>query len=165
MKYNLQFFAEGNTAAAAVTGVTPVNEITFSVNTAGRDTSVATTKKVVTDAESLSIAIDGNIEEWDAMDAGGWKRRLMTAKSITISMGGKRNYGDPGNDYVAGLFMRKGQECNSIMTVNFPNGDKLEMPCVINVTSLGGDATSAGGLEWEALSDGRPTYTPASQTS
>lgn len=157
MKYNMQFFAD-----AGVTGVTPTNEITFSVNTAGRDTANnTTTTKIVKDAESLSIAIDGNIEEWDAMDAGGWKRRLMTAKSITISMGGKRNYGDPGNDYVASLFMKKGQDCNSIMTITFPNGDKLEMPCVINVTSLGGEATSVGGLEWEALSDGRPTYTPA----
>lgn len=155
MKYNMQFFAD-----AGVTGVTPTNEITFSVNTAGRDTANNMTK-IVKDAESLSIAIDGNIEEWDAMDAGGWKRRLMTAKSITISMGGKRNYGDPGNDYVASLFMKKGQDCNSIMTITFPNGDKLEMPCVINVTSLGGEATSVGGLEWEALSDGKPTYTPA----
>lgn len=144
------------------TGVTPVNDITFSVNTAGRDTSGSTTSmKVVKDAESLNIAIDGNVEEWDAMDSEGWKRRLMTGKSITISMGGKRNSGDPGNDYVAGLFMKKGQDCNSIMEINFPNGDKLTMPCVINVTSLGGDATSVSGLEWEALSDGKPTYTPA----
>lgn len=150
-KMNLQFFATG------LTGPTPVNAITFSVNTSGRATEG--TKAVVKDAESLSIAIDGNVEEWDAMDAAGWKRRLMTAKSITISMGGKRNYGDPGNDYVAGLFMKNGQDCNSIMTINFPNGDKLEMPCVINVTSLGGDATAVGALEWEALSDGVPTYT------
>ena len=148
------------TTVKGVTGVTPVNEITFSVNTKGR-TEVDEDYKVVKDAESLSISIDGNVEEWDAMDAGGWKRRLMTAKSISIGMGGKRNYGEPGNDYVASLFMKNGQECNSIMRVNFPDGSKLEMPCVINVTSLGGEATAVGELAWDALSDGKPTYTPA----
>lgn len=150
LEYNMQFFGTD--------GVHPVNATTFGVNPNGR---TGTESVVVKDAESLSIAIDNNIEEWDAMDAGGWKRRLTTAKSITISMGGKRNFGDPGNDYVAGLFMKNGQDCNSIFTVIFPNGDKLVMPCVINVTSLGGDATAADALEWEALSDGTPSYIAA----
>ncbi len=150
MKYNLQFFSGE--------GVHPVNAMTFGVNPNGRTGNESI---VVKDAESLSIAIDNNIDEWDAMDAGGWKRRLMTAKSITISMGGKRNYGDPGNDYVASLFMQNGQACNSIFTVTFPNGDKLVMPCVISVTSLGGEATATGALEWEAQSDGIPSYIEA----
>lgn len=150
MKMNIQFFGS--------TGVNPVNAMEFGVNTSGRTGNSST---VVKDAESLSISIDGNVEEWDAMDAAGWKRRLMTAKSLSISMGGKRNYGDPGNDYVAGLFMKMGQDCNSIFTVTFPNGDKLVMPCVINVTSLGGDATAADAMEWEALSDGKPEYIKA----
>lgn len=154
LKYNMQFFGD-------VSGVTPVNQMTFGVNPKGREGEESV---VVKDAESLSIAIDNNIEEWDAMDAEGWKRRLMTAKSITISMGGKRNYGDPGNDYVASLVNKNGQECNSIFTVTFPNGDKLVMPCVINVTSMAGDATAVGALEWEALSDGKPTYTPAAKS-
>lgn len=144
--------------ASGLTGVTPVNEITFGVNTKGRAGDETT---VVKDAESLAIAIDGNIEEWDSMEAEGWKRRLMTGKSITITMGGKRNYGDPGNDYVAGLFMKKGQACNSILTITFPDGGKLIMPCIINVTSLGGNATAVGELQWTALSDGKPTYKDA----
>lgn len=139
-------------------GVTPVNEITFGINPNGR---TGTESVIVKDAESLAISINGQVEEWDAMDAAGWKKRLMTGKSISISMGGKRNYGDPGNDYVAGLFMQKGQACNSIMTITFPDGDRFVMPCVINVTSLGGSATGVGELQWEALSDGRPEYTPA----
>lgn len=139
-------------------GVTPVNEITFGINPNGR---TGTESIIVKDAESLAISINGQIEEWDSMDAEGWKRRLMTGKSISISMGGKRNYGDPGNDYVAGLFRKKGQACNSIMTITFPDGDKFVMPCVVNVTSIGGNATSVGELQWEALSDGKPEYIPA----
>lgn len=153
--YLVQEVKEGT---ASSTGVNPVNAITFGVNTTGRTGTIVTEVK---DAESLSIAFDNGIEEWNPMDQAGWVRRLMTSKSITISMGGKRNYGDPGNDYVAGLAYKNGQDCNSIFTITFPNGDKLSMPCVINVTSNGGDSTAADALEWEAQSDGKPTYTAA----
>lgn len=151
------YFVQEVTSAAIKSGVNPVNEITFGVNTSGRTGETST---VVKDAESLAIAIDGSIEEWNPMDMGGWVRRLMTAKSLSISMGGKRNYGDPGNDYVAGLAWKNGQDCNSIFTITFPNGDKLIFDCVINVTSMAGDSTAIDALEWEALSDGKPTYTP-----
>lgn len=148
--------------AEAATGVNPVNEIKFGVCTAGRKaaddvSTIATT--IVKDAESLSISIDGSIEEWNPMDQAGWVRRLMTSKSLSISMGGKRNYGDPGNDYVAGLALKTGQTVNSWFSIIFPNLDQLVVPCVVNVTSLGGDSTAIETLEWEVQSDGKPTYT------
>lgn len=157
---NLQRYA--TTPATPKTGVNPVNEITFGVSTTGRPASdlKSGTYDTVTDSESLSISIDGGIEEWNPMDAGGWVRRLMTAKSIGVSMGGKRNYGDKGNDYVAGLAWKNGQDCNSVMKITFPNLDVLYIPCVINVTSLAGDSTSVDALEWEAQSDGKPEYVP-----
>jgi len=143
------------TLAAIKTGVNPVNELTFGINITGRTGNTST---VVKDSESLEITIDGSIEEWNPMDMGGWVRRLMTAKSLSVSMGGKRNYGDPGNDYVASLGFKNGQDCNSIFTINFPNGDKLTFNCVINTTKMGGASTDVDALEWEALSDGRPSY-------
>lgn len=159
LKMNLQRYA-----ATPKTGVNPVNEITFGVCTTGRPASdlKSGTYDTVTDSESLSISIDNGIEEWNPMDAGGWGRKLMTAKSIGISMGGKRNYGDKGNDYVAGLAWKNGQECNSVMKITFPNLDALYMPCVISVTSMAGDSTGVDALEWEAQSDGKPEYVPYS---
>lgn len=158
MKMNLQFFAD-----SPATGVTPTCDIKFSVNIKGR-TDLEDDFAVVKDAESLSIGIDGNIEEWNPMDAAGWGRALMTSKKLTVSMGGKRNYGDPGNDYVAGLAFKNGQECNSQFRITFPNNDALEFNCVINVTSLGGDSTAVNALEWEATSDGKPNYIPYSES-
>jgi len=136
-------------------GVNPVYETTFGVNPNGRE---GVESVIVKDTESLSISIDGNVEEWNPLDAGGWTRRLMTAKSISIQLSSKRNYGDPGNDYVASLAWKTGQDCNSVFTINFPNGDKLVFDCVINVTSLGGESTATDTLEWEVLSDGKPQY-------
>ncbi len=144
-------------------GVNPTNEIEFGVCITGRPAAAemeTATYTTVKDAEGLSISIDGNVEEWNPMDMHGWARRLMTAKSLSISMGGKRNYGDAGNDYVASLAYKMGQDVNSAMKITFPNGDCLIMPCVINTTSLAGDSTAIEALEWEALSDGRPVYVP-----
>ncbi len=140
-------------------GVNPVYALTFGVNTSGRGSDATT---VVKDTTALSIAIDGKVEEWTPLDAEGWTRRLMTGKSITITMGGKRNYGDPGNDYVAGLAYKNGQDCNSVFSVIFPDGSKLSFDCVINVTGLGGESTNVDALSWTVLSDGKPTYTAAS---
>lgn len=153
----------GVNTATPRTGVNPVNEILFGVCVTGRPADMKTAEyDVVKDAESLSISFDGGIEEWNPMNEKGWVRRLMTSKSISISMGGKRNYGDKGNDYVAGLAFKSGQDCNSAMKITFPNLDVLYLPCVINVTSMAGDSTSVEGLEWEAQSDGKPEYVPYS---
>lgn len=152
-----------NETASAKTGINPVNTVKFGICTAGRKESddpadIATT--VVKDAESLSISFDNGIEEWNPMDQEGWTRRLMTSKSMSISMGGKRNYGDPGNDYVAGLAYKNGQDCNSWFSIIFPNLDQVIIPVVVSVTSNGGDSTAPDALEWEVQSDGKPTYIP-----
>lgn len=115
---------------------------------------------IIKDIESLSASIDGGVEEWNPLDQHGWVRRLMTAKAFSISLSGKRNYGDPGNDYVAGLAFKSGQEANSIFEIDFPNGDSLKFDCVVNVTTpFGGDSTAPNSLEAEILSDGEPVYT------
>ena len=156
MKLDLQFFA-------GFTGNTPTNAITFKVNKGGRS-GTEDEKVIVKDAESLSMSFDGNVEEWNPMDQEGWVNRMKTSNSITISMGGKRNYGDPGNDYVAGTAYAIGQKADSVFYIEFPDGATLEMPCVIVVSSMGGDSTALDALEWEAQSSGKPTYTPATVT-
>lgn len=134
--------------------VFPVNNIVFQVNTPSG-------YLIVKDMETFGISFDNGIEEWNPMDQDGWVRRLATAKSITVSLNGKRNYGDPGNDYVASLAYENGNEANSTLQIEFPNKSKLEMACVINVTACdGGDSTNVAALEFECMSDGMPTYDP-----
>lgn len=135
--------------------VYPVNNIKFKLGLEEGSLNI------VKDMETFEVSFDNGIEEWNPMDQEGWIRRLMTSKSITIGLSGKRNYGDPGNDFVASLAHKNGIECNAILEVEFPNGDKLNMPCVVNVTACGGgDSTGVGALEFECLSDGKPEYTP-----
>lgn len=146
--------------ATVTSGVYPVYENQFKINTKGRTTG--TTNLVdIADMVSFSVSFDDTVEEWTPMTTEGWVRRLKTGKGVTISLSGKRNVGDPGNDYIASLAWKGGQTCNSELQWNFPNGNSVLIPCVINVTSAGGDSTNVEPLEFECLSDGKPTFTEA----
>ena len=138
------------------TGVFPVFENKFKVKIENALTTIA-------EMETYSVAIDGKVEEWSSFDAEGWTERLMTGKSITISIKGKRCIGDKGNDYIAGLAFKTGQSCNGEFEWEFPSGAKLDIPCVINVTNAGGgESTNVDGLEFDVMSNGKPTFIAAS---
>jgi len=114
---------------------------------------------IVRDMETFSISFDNGVEAWNPIDQEGWVRRLMTSKSVTVALSGKRNYGDAGNDYVAGLAYENGNGAVSVLETVFPDGSRLTMDCVINVTaSDGGGATDVAALEFECMSDGKPLY-------
>ncbi len=143
------------------TGVFPVHNNIFKVGIAGR-ASTAGQMKTVKDLETFSPSIDANTEEWTPMDLSGWMRRAVTGKGLTFSFSGKRNYGDEGNDYIAGLLLGTGQAVETIFEWTLPNGDVFEMDCIINLTTpAGGDSTNIDTLEFELMSDGLPVYTPA----
>ena len=144
------------------TGVYPCYENQFSIDIKGGDGSTESDLKTIADMESFGVSIDGNTEEWTPYDMGGWKRNAVTGKSLTVSVSGKRNIGDVGNDYVAGIALKIGRECETTIVWNFPSGAKLIIPCVINVTELGaGDSTAIAPLAFDAMSNGKPTFIPA----
>lgn len=146
---------------ANTTGVYPVFKNVFKIDTKG-GTGEASNLKTIADMESFSVSIDGNVEEWSPFDQVGWVRRLVTGKSLTISVSGKRNIGDAGNDYVAGLALKTGADSHTTVVWTFPSGATLTIPCVINVTEWGsGDSKAVAPLAFDIMSDGMPTYTPA----
>lgn len=139
-------------------GVYPVFNLVFKVGKAGR-TSAGADMVIIADMETFEPTIDGKVQEWTPMDTYGWIRRLMTSKSFSLKLSGKRNVGDPGNDYIAGLAFSTGATCNSKFSVVFTNGETLDFNCVINVSkSFGGASIDVSTLEFEVLSDGQPTY-------
>jgi hypothetical protein len=143
-------------------GVFPVFNIDFKIGTKGRASVAPADFVVIKDMETFGISIDGSVEEWTPMDTEGWVRRLMTGKGFSISLNGKRNVGDPGNDYIADTAWKSGLDCSSKAEVNFPDGSKLAYDCIVNVTTPnGGDSTNVSTLEFELMSDGKPTFTPA----
>lgn len=136
-----------------------VAEMCFKIGTRGVGSSEAD-MVIVGEMETLSIAVDNGIEEWTPLNAQGWKNRIITSKGLTLTLSGKRCFGDKGNDYVAGLAFAKGDAARSKIRVEFPNGDRVDMDCIVSVTTPGGgESTDVNALEFECLSVGIPTYT------
>lgn len=141
----------------AGTGVYPCYKNQFQVGA----TKEAATQ--IADMETFGVSFDNNVEEWTPYDTEGWKRRLMTGKGITISVNGKRNIGDVGNDFVAGLKFKNGQETEGYFGWTFPDGTIVSWDSAIyNIKNVAaGDSTAVGPLEFDVLSNGKPTITPA----
>lgn len=140
---------------AGITGVFPVFKNKFKIGASQESL------KPIAEMESFSVKVDGSVQEWTPMDTEGWMKRLMTGKSITVSLKGKRCIGDEGNDYVYELSWKNGLECDAFFEWEFPSSGKISFNCVINVTTPGGgDSTNVDGLEFDIMSSGKPTYTP-----
>jgi starvation-inducible outer membrane lipoprotein len=88
----------------------------------------------------------------------------MTAKSVTISVSGKRNIGDTGNDFIAGLATKNGREAEADVQLTLKNGTTIEFGgAVISITALEyADSTNVAPLEFDIMSNGKPTVTTAS---
>lgn len=141
------------------TGVFPCYENQFQVGEAGSET-VSTT---IANCEEFTVSFDNGVEEWNPFDQKGWKARLMTSKSVTISVKGKRTLGDAGNDMIAGLAYKNGREAELDFQWTFPdNSTVLFKNAVVSVTANGsGASTNVAPLEFEVMSNGKPVYTPA----
>lgn len=117
---------------AVSSGVYPCYENQFAIGKSGTDT--ATTP--IANCEEFSVAFDNGVEEWTAFENEGWKSRLMTAKSVTISVKGKRTIGDAGNDEIAELAFKNGTAAQLPFKWTFPNGASvLFKNAVISVTA------------------------------
>ena len=146
---------------STTSGVYPCYENQFKVDVSSTGTA---SWKTIADLESFSVSFDNGVEEWHPFEQEGWVRRLLTAKGVTISVNGKRNMGDDGNDFIAGLAWKNGREAEADFEWTFPDGTVVTFAdAVINVTNIGSaDSTNVAPLEFEVQSNGKPTVTPAS---
>ena len=142
---------------AKATNVYPVLENKFKAGAAQESATV------IADMEQLSLSISNGVETWTPMDTEGWQRALMTAKAITISMSGKRNIGDAGNDFVAGKVFKNGHDAEGYFEWELPDGTTIAWTnAVFDVKNMGGgDSTNVAPLEFDVISNGKPTVTPA----
>ena len=146
--------------AKITSGVFPVNEIKIEIGT--KKTGETWEYVTVADMENCSVSVDTGVETWTPMELEGWQRALATAKSAVISMGGKRNIGDAGNDFIAEALLKNGQDAYSSLKMTLPNGDTFTMDCVISITDfLGGDSTNVAPLAADFTSNGKPEYKKA----
>ncbi len=141
--------------------VYPVHNNKFKFGTNGME-STEDEMVIPKDLENFAPTIDGTVEEWYAMDAEGWARSAMTGKKLGFGFKAKRSVGDPGNDYIAGLAWKFGQDVMTKFEWEMVSGAKLTCDVVVNVTTPGGgDTTNLDTLEFEVICYGKPEFTPA----
>lgn len=139
----------------------PVFNNKFKIGTAGLSSTEAS-MVIIANLENFAPSIEGGIEEWNPMEAEGWGDAMMTSKKLSFSFSGKRTYGDPGNDYVAGLAWKTGNDVVTKFEWELPSSAKVTFDCIVNVkTPGGGDSTALDGLEFDVLCKGKPTFTAA----
>ncbi len=143
-------------ANANVSGVYPCYKNQFQIGAVNSESL-----NTIADTTTFSVSFSDGVEEWSPFDQEGWTRRLKTAKSISISVSAKRNVGDAGNDFVAGLAFKNGRDAEVKFQWTFPDGTKVVFDnAVVNLTALGAsDSTAVAPLEFEILSNGKPTVT------
>lgn len=118
---------------------------------------------MIADMESFSVAFSNGVQTWTPMDQEGWQRGLMTAKAITITLNGKRNVGDTGNDFVAGKVFKNGHDAEGYFEWEMPDGTSIAWEnAIFDIKNCGGgNSTDVGPLEFDTISNGKPTITPA----
>lgn len=140
------------------TGVYPCYENQFRVKLAE-----AAQYTPIADMETFGVSFNNGVQEWTPFETEGWVRRLMTSKGLTLSVKGKRNVGDEGNDFIASLYNKNGRDTEADFQWTFPDGSAVLLKgAVINVTNVGaGESTGVAPLEFEVMSNGKPEFTEA----
>ena len=138
--------------------VYPVNNNKFKVGINGGETADTT----IANLTNFAPSIEGGVEEWNPMEAEGWGDAMMTSKKLSFSFQGKRTYGDPGNDFIAGLAWKSGNDVVAPFEWELPSGANVSFDAIINVTTpAGGESTNVDALEFEVKCKGKPTFTAA----
>lgn len=116
----------------------------------------------ISDISSLKPKLKGETKAWTPMELSGWARNTVSGKSLTFEIKGQRNFGDKGNDFVAGKLLATGNDCAAVLQITFPNGDVLTCNGLVDLTTpFGGASTDMDTLEWTYTVDGKPTYVAA----
>lgn len=110
--------------------------------------------------ESVEFGNSEEVQEGYFLDGGGAGYSDITAGRLNITLAGKREDGDVGQDYIVGLIGSWGQSRKSTLKLtSYVTGDVYEIPCSIEVTSpSGGNADELGKFECVMHSDGAWTF-------
>lgn len=132
------------------TGVLPCFKNTFLVG-ATKETATP-----ISDIETFGVEFTYKEIAWNPHDTNGVTRRIVVLTDVKVTMSGKRNIGDTGNDYVANMAGKTGRDCEGFIGVTMPDGKVIDLTnAVYQTKNIGtGAATDGAPLEAEIYSNG-----------
>lgn len=94
-------------------------------------------------------------------DGAGLASSDVTGGQMIGTFEGHRRFGDPAQDFIAGLLLKYGEDRKTDLRWTQPNGDKLEGEVTIaNIAPQSGDPNAKSDFGFEAHFNGMPTFTP-----
>lgn len=106
------------------------------------------------------------LDQTQYLDGDGFASSDVTGAQLVISYEGHRNFGDPAQDFIAGLQPLLGEDRKTNFRWTDANGDQFSgNVTVANIVSGGGDANAKNTFSFEIHFNGKPTYTPAETTT
>ena len=113
----------------------------------------------VANAETFDLLAEVGKETWVPIGGTGWQEAFSTTKALKAALTAKRTVGDEGNDLIASLFGKSGNDAYLYIRVNYPSGLKISCKFSVVVTNIGtGAGTGMAGLQADGDSCGAPTF-------
>ena len=93
-------------------------------------------------------------------DGEGLAESDVTGGQLIGTFEGHRKFGDPAQDFIAGLLLKYGEDRKTDFRWTQPNGDKLTGKVTIaNIAPQSGDPNAKSDFGFEVHYNGRPTFT------
>lgn len=87
----------------------------------------------------------------------GFQETDVTGKKISIAVKGYRVVGDPAQDFIAGLFLKMGDTCRTLVRWTDQSGHVIIANCTITkVVTMGGNANAYQTFSFEIDLNGKP---------
>lgn len=119
------------------------------------------TSVTISDIETMDIALDSNVEEWDSI-GDVFKHAMKTGAKFGLSFDGKYNTTDAGQDNLRETWDKVGTAAERTIILEYPDASSFKITGPVAIKNFGGGkSTDIGSFSFDVTSNGKPTYTPA----
>ncbi|MBC1801122.1 phage tail tube protein [Listeria booriae] len=131
-----------------------VKQLKISVGDAGGSTP----KTPIGDLETMDISLNANIEQYSTIGEV-FERAVKTGAAMELSLDGKYNDSDPGQNILRETWDKVGAEAEKELEIEYPNGDIFEITGPVGINDYGGGgANDVASFSTSMNSNGAPKF-------
>lgn len=128
--------------------------------------TIATWKALSEGITTITPSANDKTDETPYWAGQGATETDVTGKTLKFSVAGHRKEGDPAQDYVAGLFLKTGEQVKTLVRWTDAQGNAIEMVGTITaIVPFGGAANAKETFSFTISANGQPKAIPASTST